>query len=45
MFHWSEHDDTGSVGRMLPSIDAKLVDDDGSDISAYDVQGELCVRG
>lgn len=45
MFHYPEDDDTGSVGRMLPNIDAKLVDDDGKDISDYDVRGELCVRG
>ena len=30
---------------MLPGVDAKLVDDDGKDISGYDVRGELCVRG
>lgn len=36
---------TGSVGDMLPNVDAKLVDDDGKDITDYDVRGELCVRG
>lgn len=45
MFGPMESDDTGSVGRMLPGIDAKLVDDDQRDISGYDVPGELCVRG
>lgn len=40
-----EMDTTASVGRMLPSIDVKLVDDDGNDISSYDVRGELCIRG
>lgn len=35
----------GSVGKMLPNMDAKLVDDEGRDISADNVQGELCVRG
>lgn len=45
MFHFPEPDYTGAVGRMLPNIDAKLVDDDGNDISDYDVRGELCVRG
>jgi acyl-CoA synthetase (AMP-forming)/AMP-acid ligase II len=44
-FEYPEDDDTGSVGYMLPNIDAKLVDDAGKDISAYDVRGELCVRG
>jgi 4-coumarate--CoA ligase len=36
---------TGSVGRMLPNMTAKLCDDDGNDISADDVRGELCVKG
>jgi len=30
---------------MLPGLDCKLVDDSGRDITAYDVRGELCVRG
>lgn len=45
MIHYPEHDPTGSVGRFLPNLDAKLVDDDGNDITDYDVVGELCVRG
>ncbi|KAK5019859.1 hypothetical protein LTR16_000234 [Cryomyces antarcticus] len=45
MLPYPEHDETGSVGRFLPNLDAKLVDDDGKDISAYDVEGELCIRG
>jgi 4-coumarate--CoA ligase len=45
MLHYPEQDDTGSVGRMLPCMDAKLVDDEGNDITGYDVAGELCVRG
>ncbi|CCD54855.1 similar to 4-coumarate-CoA ligase [Botrytis cinerea T4] len=44
-FWFWEDDTTGSVGRMLPNIDAKIIDDDGNDITAYDVRGELCVRG
>ena len=44
-FPYPEHDDTGSVGRPLPGIDMKLVDDEGRDITDYDVRGELCVRG
>ena len=39
------HEDSGSVGKMLPNMDAKLVDDDGRDIGAHEVRGELCVRG
>ncbi|KAF2084078.1 acetyl-CoA synthetase-like protein [Saccharata proteae CBS 121410] len=45
MFPWPESDVTGSVGRFAPSLDVKLVDDAGSDITGYDVRGELCVRG
>lgn len=40
-----EDDSTGSVGRMLPNLDVKVVDEDGKDISAYDVRGEICIRG
>jgi 4-coumarate--CoA ligase len=45
MIHYPEHDPTGSVGRFLPNLDAKLVDDEGADVTGYDVRGELCVRG
>lgn len=45
MFFFGESDTSGSVGRFLPNIDVKLVDDDGNDISGYGVRGELCVRG
>ncbi|OGM48318.1 putative AMP-binding enzyme [Aspergillus bombycis] len=38
-------DDTGSVGRLLPNVEAKLVDDEGKNVSAYGVRGEICVRG
>jgi len=44
-FPYPEHDITGSVGRPLPNLDLKLVDDNGKDISGYNVRGELCVRG
>jgi long-subunit acyl-CoA synthetase (AMP-forming) len=44
-FHYPEDDNTGSVGRPIPNLDIKLVDDDGKDITAYDVRGEICVRG
>jgi 4-coumarate--CoA ligase len=42
---YPEHDDTGSVGRFLPNIDVKLLDDDGNDVTGYDVSGELAIRG
>jgi acyl-CoA synthetase (AMP-forming)/AMP-acid ligase II len=45
MFPFHEHDDTGSVGRLIPNLEAKLIDDDGTNISAFNVRGELCVRG
>ncbi|KAJ5355535.1 uncharacterized protein N7496_012747 [Penicillium cataractarum] len=45
MIRFPEHDDTGSVGRLIPNLEAKLIDDDGNNISAYGVRGELCVRG
>ncbi|KAM3416146.1 hypothetical protein BST61_g7754 [Cercospora zeina] len=38
-------DTTGSVGKPLPNLDTKLVDDSGTDISAPDMRGELCIRG
>lgn len=38
-------DDTGSVGQFLPNLDIKLVDDDDKDITAWNVRGELCIRG
>lgn len=45
MLHYPEQDLTGSVGRFLPNHDVKLVDDDGKDITDFDIAGELCVRG
>ncbi|KAJ5342787.1 AMP-dependent synthetase/ligase [Penicillium brevicompactum] len=44
-FPYPEHDDTGSVGRLIANLEAKLIDEDGNNISAYGVRGELCVRG
>ncbi|EAW13268.1 AMP dependent CoA ligase [Aspergillus clavatus NRRL 1] len=40
-----QQDDTGSVGRLIPNVEAKLIDENGANISAYEVCGELCVRG
>ncbi|KKZ68531.1 hypothetical protein EMCG_05815 [[Emmonsia] crescens] len=45
MFSHSEHDDTGSVGRPVASLEMRLIDNDGKNISAYGVRGEICVRG
>ncbi|KAF2741390.1 acetyl-CoA synthetase-like protein [Polyplosphaeria fusca] len=44
VFDYPENDDTASVGRFVPNMDVKLIDDDGNDISGYNVRGELCVR-
>lgn len=40
-----ENDATGSVGRFMPNIDVKIVDDEDREAGPYDVRGELCVRG
>ncbi|KAF2088761.1 acetyl-CoA synthetase-like protein [Saccharata proteae CBS 121410] len=43
--YYPEEDTTGSCGRPIPNLDVKLVDEQGTDITAYDTRGELCVRG
>lgn len=41
-----ERDVSGSVGRFMPNLDVKLVDEDGEEIvPLYDKRGELCIRG
>ena len=40
-----EDDRSGSSGFCLPGHELKLVDDDGKDITGYDVRGEACWRG
>ncbi|KAI5285950.1 hypothetical protein KEM54_000178 [Ascosphaera aggregata] len=40
-----EHDDTGSVGRQLASIEIKLIDENGHSILAYNSPGEMLIRG
>ena len=44
-FEYPEDDDSGSVGYLRPGLEGKLVDDEGRDVSAYGVEGEMCVRG
>jgi acyl-CoA synthetase (AMP-forming)/AMP-acid ligase II len=50
-FYFPEQDFSGSVGRLLPNCDAKIVDDEGNDISGRKgpdgtyIPGELCMRG
>ncbi|KAK3049722.1 hypothetical protein LTS18_012697 [Coniosporium uncinatum] len=45
MLYYPEHDPTGSVGRPIPELDVKLVDEEGRDITGYGVRGEICLRG
>ncbi|KAL6703608.1 Acyl-CoA synthetase actt5 [Coniothyrium glycines] len=45
LFYYPEADDTGSVGRLMPNTDIKLIDEHGKDITAFDVRGEVCIRG
>lgn len=40
-----EDDGSGTIGVLLPDTDAKLVDDDGNEITAEGEGGELCLRG
>jgi 4-coumarate--CoA ligase len=45
MLYYPLEDRTGSVGSFLPNCDAKLVDEEGKDVTALGATGELCVRG
>lgn len=42
---YPEDDDTGSVGRFLPNLDVKLLDDSGNELQNYSTPGELAIRG
>ncbi|BCS29575.1 acyl--CoA ligase [Aspergillus puulaauensis] len=44
-FPFPEDDDTGSVGWLIANVEAKLVNEAGENISAFNTRGELCVRG
>lgn len=45
-FEYPEKDTTGSIGRLVPNLDMKLVDDEGKDLGeVYNVHGEMCLRG
>ena len=44
-FEWDEQDDTASVGRPKANMDFKIIDDEGKDISDFDVRAEISVRG
>jgi 4-coumarate--CoA ligase len=45
MTYYPENDITGGVGRLIPMLEAKLIDDDGNNITAYNKEGEICIRG
>ncbi|EXJ71988.1 uncharacterized protein A1O5_04491 [Cladophialophora psammophila CBS 110553] len=44
-FWYPENDSTGSIGRFIPNLDAKIVDEQDNDITAVGAKGELLVRG
>ncbi|KAF9885686.1 hypothetical protein FE257_012668 [Aspergillus nanangensis] len=44
-FPLGEDDTTASIGRVIPNMEAMLIDDDGQNISNYNVRGEICIRG
>ncbi|KAF5014882.1 hypothetical protein F66182_13980, partial [Fusarium sp. NRRL 66182] len=42
---YGEDDDTGSVGRPIPGLEVKLVDDDGFEVTKPNTRGEIWLRG
>ncbi|PYH98415.1 acetyl-CoA synthetase-like protein [Aspergillus ellipticus CBS 707.79] len=42
---YPEPDPTGSVGRLLPTLEAKLLDPAGPLIPTFNTPGEICIRG
>ncbi|CAG8212364.1 unnamed protein product [Penicillium salamii] len=45
MFPYPECDETGSVGRLVPNMEAKLLDENGRQVSTSNTPGELYIRG
>ncbi|KLO78970.1 allantoate permease [Fusarium fujikuroi] len=43
--HYPMHDNTSSVGALIPNTEAMLFDDEGIEITAYNQPGELFIRG
>lgn len=41
---WDDDKD-GSIGRLMPGTVAKLIDDDGKEVTGAGARGELCVKG
>ncbi|CZT20000.1 related to acyl-CoA synthetase [Ramularia collo-cygni] len=44
-FCWPEKDVTGSVGRLVPNMEARVIDGHGNEALAEGVTGEIYVRG
>ncbi|KAL9107835.1 MAG: hypothetical protein Q9227_007350 [Pyrenula ochraceoflavens] len=44
-FPWPQTDTTGSIGQLLPTLTAKLIDDSGNEITTPNTPGELCLKG
>ncbi|KAL9589906.1 MAG: hypothetical protein Q9203_001292 [Teloschistes exilis] len=45
MFQWPETDNTGSVGRLMPGMSSRLVDEDGNILTEDNQEGELLIKG
>lgn len=44
-FTQADDDTEGSIGRLVPGTIAKLVDDDGKEVTTPGGRGELCIKG
>ena len=42
---WPEHDATGSIGRLLPNLDVKLIDEEGREVHEFSEPDEVLIRG
>lgn len=46
MMPWEGAENPGAAGRLLPNLEARLVDDDGNDLpESEESAGELWIRG
>ncbi|KAF9775833.1 hypothetical protein IL306_006035 [Fusarium sp. DS 682] len=43
--HYPVHDNTSSVGAFIPNTEARLFDEEGVEVTAYNQPGELFIRG
>ncbi|KIW99448.1 uncharacterized protein Z518_11187 [Rhinocladiella mackenziei CBS 650.93] len=44
LFDWQEKDTSGSVGRLMPNVQMKVIDDDGNPVGEDDKLGEALIR-